>query len=67
GTADPATNAAPSLTQQPLLPGELRGRFIGTGDGVVELVEVQPEGKSRLAADAWLNGARPRPGERLGA
>ena len=28
------------------------------GDGPVELVEVQPEGKARMAAAAWANGAR---------
>jgi len=36
------------------------------GDGPVELVEVQPEGKPRMAARAWANGARWSPGERLG-
>ena len=30
----------------------------------VELVEVQPEGKARMAATAWANGARWRPGDR---
>jgi methionyl-tRNA formyltransferase len=50
-----------------LEPGELDGVRVGTGDGVVELVEVQPEGKGRVAAAAWRNGARPEPGERLGA
>jgi methionyl-tRNA formyltransferase len=37
----------------------------GTGDGALELVEVQPEGKGPQAAGAWRNGARLRPGERL--
>lgn len=51
--------------QGDLAPGELDGVRAGTGDGVLELVEVQPEGKARQPAAAWRNGARPRPGERL--
>jgi methionyl-tRNA formyltransferase len=39
---------------------------VGAGEGGVELVEVQPEGRSVQAASAWRNGARLRPGERLG-
>jgi methionyl-tRNA formyltransferase len=48
-------------------PGEVRGVHVGTGHGVVELIEVQPEGKGRQAARAWRNGARPEPGARLGS
>jgi methionyl-tRNA formyltransferase len=36
-------------------------------DGEVELVEVQPEGKGRMDAKAWANGARWHPGEPLGS
>ena len=36
------------------------------GDGEVELVEVQPEGKGRMDARAWANGARWRAGDPLG-
>lgn len=50
-----------------LAPGELDGALVGTGTSPIELVEVQPEGKQRQDAGAWLNGARPAPGERLGA
>jgi methionyl-tRNA formyltransferase len=50
----------------PSTPGALDGVVVGTGSGALELVEVQPEGKARLDAPAWVNGARPRPGERLG-
>jgi methionyl-tRNA formyltransferase len=39
---------------------------VRTGAGVLELHEVQPEGKARQAAAAWRNGARPEPGEQLG-
>jgi methionyl-tRNA formyltransferase len=52
-----------------LEPGELDpvSLQVGTGAGVVELVEVQPEGKGAQAATAWRNGARPFAGERLGS
>jgi methionyl-tRNA formyltransferase len=50
-----------------LAPGELDGARVGTGDGALELVEVQPEGKGRLDARAWLRGARPQERERLGS
>jgi methionyl-tRNA formyltransferase len=48
-------------------PGTLAGPMVRTGDGALELVEVQPEGKGLVPARAWLNGAHPAPGERLGA
>ncbi len=41
------------------------GPVVAAGDGPVELVEVQPEGKARVAAAAWARGARWQPGERL--
>jgi methionyl-tRNA formyltransferase len=48
--------------------GELVGATVGTGDGVLELIEVQPEGRGRQAAADWSRGLRPPPsGERLGA
>lgn len=46
-------------------PGAFDGLILGTGDGALRLVEVQPEGKGRMAADAWANGARPSPDDRL--
>jgi methionyl-tRNA formyltransferase len=49
-----------------LTPGALDGTAVGTGDGTLRLVEVQPEGRPHLAAGEWARGARPRPGERLG-
>lgn len=42
------------------------GPVVGAGDGPVELVEVQPEGKARMPAAAWANGARWRPSDGLG-
>jgi methionyl-tRNA formyltransferase len=51
-----------------LAPGQLdpQSLRVGTGDGGLELAEVQPEGKGPQAATAWRNGARPQPGERMG-
>ena len=42
------------------------GPRVQAADGEVELVEVQPEGKGRMDATAWANGARFRTGESLG-
>ena len=36
--------------------------FVKTGDGVLALDEVQPEGKKRMETAAWLRGARVKPG-----
>jgi methionyl-tRNA formyltransferase len=41
------------------------GPLVPAGDGPVELVEVQPEGKAAMAATDWARGARWEPGERL--
>jgi methionyl-tRNA formyltransferase len=41
--------------------------FVGTGNGAVRLGEVQPAGKRMLPAADWARGARPAPGERMGA
>ena len=38
---------------------------VGAGEGALELVEVQPEGKGPQPAAAWRNGARVRAGERF--
>lgn len=51
--------------------GELRvdghGLFVGCGDGTaLALQEVQVEGKRRMPANEFVNGYRPKPGERLG-
>ena len=47
-------------------PGVIDGVTVWAGDGGLELQRVQPEGKAVVDAAAWRNGARPRPGERLG-
>ena len=54
-----------------LAPGELavggRGELLaGAGDGAVELVCVQPEGKRAMPGGDFARGARPAPDERLG-
>jgi methionyl-tRNA formyltransferase len=51
-----------------LAPGEIDADTlrVGTGDGSLELVEVQPEGRGPQPASAWRNGARLQPGARLG-
>ena len=38
---------------------------VGTADGGLELLEVQPEGRPPQPAAAWRNGARLKPGETL--
>ncbi len=47
-------------------PGTLEGTSVSTGDGVLELLEVQSAGKRPVPASAWWRGVRAQPGERLG-
>jgi methionyl-tRNA formyltransferase len=47
------------------VPPEGSGPTVPAPDGPVELVEVQPEGRARVDAAAWANGARWHPGDRL--
>jgi methionyl-tRNA formyltransferase len=58
------------LDEGALPPGALEidrdGVRVGTGTVPVRLGEVQPEGKPRMAADAWARGVRPESGELLG-
>lgn len=37
------------------------GVLLGTRTGVVRLLEVQPAGKPRMSAEAWMNGRRGQP------
>jgi methionyl-tRNA formyltransferase len=39
---------------------------VPAGDGPIQLVDVQPEGRRRMAAGAWANGAHWRPDDRVG-
>ena len=47
-------------------PGSIDGLKVSCGEGALELLVVQPEGKARQDASAWRNGARPTPEDRLG-
>ena len=64
--ADPA---AGEEAETPRSPGELQvadGRLlIQTGGGLLSVDEVQPEGKSRMAAIDFARGLRPSPGMRI--
>jgi methionyl-tRNA formyltransferase len=50
----------------PSRPGTAEATTVVTGEGALELVQVQPEGKAAQPAAAWRNGARPNPDERFG-
>ncbi len=47
-------------------PGSIDGVTAATGEGALELLEVQPEGRGAIRAGDWVNGARISPGETLG-
>jgi methionyl-tRNA formyltransferase len=47
-----------------ILPG-VDGPLVGTGTGVVELLDVAPSGRRRMPGDAWMRGAHLRPDEIL--
>ena len=59
--------AAPVLLPAPGPIGVLNGLTVRCAEGGLALEVVQPEGKARLDAASWANGARPLPGEKLGA
>jgi methionyl-tRNA formyltransferase len=48
-------------------PGTLVGTYVVTGNGMLELHEVQPESRSPMAAADWVRGARVSVAERLGS
>ncbi len=57
--------APPGSIERTRASGEV---VVGCGQGSgLELVRVKPEGRPALDAAAWYNGARPGPGEGLGA
>jgi len=65
-----SARVSPPSGEQPapvLAPGQIDPPYVGTGDGLLELLEVQPEGKARQPADAWARGARPTSIDRLGS
>jgi methionyl-tRNA formyltransferase len=64
-------SATPEDTPSNLAPGELRvgdeKLFVGCGQRtVLQLLQVQPEGKKVMAAREFINGYHPAAGERLG-
>jgi methionyl-tRNA formyltransferase len=64
--------ARPATAEKPVAPGEilttrLDALCVGAGDDtVVEVHELQPAGKKRMAAAEFLRGRKPLPGDRLG-
>ncbi len=65
------TRATPKTRTAPLNAGtveiESRRLLVGCGDGTaLELLEVQPSGKKRMPAEAFINGYKPASGERMG-
>jgi methionyl-tRNA formyltransferase len=48
------------------LGNDLSGLRVAAGDGVVEVHELQPDGKRRMSAADFLRGRRPQSGDRLG-
>jgi methionyl-tRNA formyltransferase len=60
--------AAPLAVGGSAQPGELlAGGLVACAPGTaLRLDEVQPEGKKRMSASVWLQGARLKPGDRLG-
>ena len=61
----PASESLPGLSAKQLL---VRGNqlFAGCGGGsVLELLEVQPEGKKRILSKDFIHGYRPDPQESL--
>lgn len=65
--AKPHTETSLSLNPGELLWESATGKLLaGAGTGtVLEILEVQAEGKSQMTAKAWINGANLSPGEQL--
>ncbi|MFH1712119.1 MAG: methionyl-tRNA formyltransferase [Patescibacteria group bacterium] len=55
---------------KPLLPGEIKIHdhqlFVGTGTSALEILELQPEGKQKMTAQAFINGNKEINGKELG-
>jgi len=56
--ARPAAGPGPEPGVAALVEGVV---LLGTADGPVELIEVQPEGRNRMAAGDWMRGRRLQP------
>ena len=59
--------AQPTAETVQLEPGQVAGELVGTGQGLLRLVRVQPEGKAPMAAADWVRGARLATVDRLGS
>jgi methionyl-tRNA formyltransferase len=65
--ARPRAGAEKDLTPGEVVVPDTADRLaVAAGEGVVEVIELQPAGKRRMAAAEFLRGHRPRPGDRLG-
>lgn len=53
---------APAGPEPGLIEAGPDGALLGTIEGAVELLEVQPEGKAPMSGRAWMNGRRGSPG-----
>ena len=64
GEAAAAVQGEESPAPGTLLPkgGKL---YVMTGSGLLEVAELQPEGKKPMSADAWLRGAQLAEGSRF--
>jgi methionyl-tRNA formyltransferase len=49
-----------------LAPERKEEMWAGTGEGILSLLELQPEGKRRMTAAEFVRGYRVKPGEQLG-
>lgn len=59
------------LKDSPVVPGSIvrvtkDSLLVQTGDGLLSILEIQPEGKKRMAVDAFLRGYRQTEGDILG-
>jgi methionyl-tRNA formyltransferase len=56
-------------TPSAAVPGEIvetdPALLVATGNGMLQILDVQPEGKARLSAAEWLRGRGARPGDRF--
>jgi methionyl-tRNA formyltransferase len=63
----PRTDAEQALIGGAIVvPGDPQVLGVAAVDGIVEIMELQPAGKRRMAAEEFLRGRRPQAGDRLG-
>jgi methionyl-tRNA formyltransferase len=65
GGAGPGNDAPAPAPGTVLVADPERGLVVAAGDGPVAIREVQPPGKRRMEARAWLRGGGPSPGDRF--